>query len=126
DERLITAEIDEEWSLGDYVISGGELAALVVIDAVTRLLPGVLGAKESAQQDSHMNGLLDCPHYTRPESIDGQTVPEVLLSGNHAEIARWRLQQAWENTRSKRPDLLNEIALSAEQAALLNEIKTKS
>ena len=108
------------------MISGGELAALVVIDAVTRLLPGVLGAKESAQQDSHMNGLLDCPHYTRPESIDGQTVPEVLLSGNHAEIARWRLQQAWESTRSKRPDLLNEIALSAEQAALLNEIKTKS
>lgn len=126
DERLITAEIDEEWSLGDYVISGGELAALVVIDAVTRLLPNVLGDKESAQQDSYMNGLLDCPHYTRPESIDGRTVPEVLLSGNHAEIARWRLQQAWENTRSKRPDLLNGIALSAEQKALLNKIKTKS
>ena len=126
DERLITAEIDEEWSLGDYVISGGELAALVVIDAVTRLLPDVLGDKESAQQDSYMNGLLDCPHYTRPESIDGRTGPEVLLSGNHAEIARWRLQQAWENTRSKRPDLLNGIALSAEQKALLNKIKTKS
>lgn len=126
DERLIEAEIDEEWSLGDYVISGGELAALVVIDAVTRLLPGVLGAKESAQQDSYMNGLLDCPHYTRPELIDGKSVPSVLLSGNHAEIARWRLQQSWKNTRSKRPDLLNEMTLSDEQAALLKEIKTKS
>lgn len=126
DERLIEAEIDEEWSLGDYVISGGELAALVVIDAVTRLLPGALGAKESAQQDSYMNGLLDCPHYTRPELIDGKSVPGVLLSGHHAEIARWRLQQSWKNTRSKRPDLLNEMTLSDEQAALLKEIKTKS
>ncbi|MDP7537630.1 MAG: tRNA (guanosine(37)-N1)-methyltransferase TrmD [Methylococcales bacterium] len=126
DERLIEAEIDEEWSLGDYVISGGELAALVVIDAVTRLVPGALGAKESAQQDSYMNGLLDCPHYTRPEVIDGKSVPGVLLSGNHVEIARWRLQQSWKNTRSKRPDLLNEMTLSDEQAALLKEIKTKS
>ena len=94
DERLIEAHVDEELSLGDFVLSGGEIAAMAVIDAVARLLPGVLGDAQSAEQDSFMEGLLDCPHYTRPEEIDGRNVPEVLLSGDHAEIARWRLKQA--------------------------------
>ena len=124
DERLIEAEIDEEWSLGDFVISGGELAALVVIDAITRLLPGVLGDEESARQDSYMNGLLDYPHYTRPETIDGKRVPPVLMSGNHALIARWRMQQALGRTWLRRPDLLDKIELNAEQEALLEEFKT--
>ena len=123
DERLIEDEIDEEWSLGDFVISGGELAALVVIDAVTRLLPGVLGDEQSAQQDSYMNGLLDCPHYTRPEVVNDKRVPEVLLSGNHAKIERWRLQQALGRTWLRRPDLLDRIELNAEQEALLEEFK---
>ena len=91
DERLIESQVDEELSLGDFVLSGGEIAAMAVIDAVVRLLPGVLGDDESAAQDSFMEGLLDCPHYTRPEDIDGRSVPDVLLSGDHAEIARWRL-----------------------------------
>jgi tRNA (guanine37-N1)-methyltransferase len=90
DERLIESEIDEEWSIGDYVLSGGELAAAVMIDAVVRLLPGVLGDESSADQDSFSEGLLDCPHYTRPESVDGREVPAVLLSGDHQAIARWR------------------------------------
>lgn len=123
DERLIEDEVDEEWSLGDFVISGGELAALVVIDAMTRLIPGVLGAEESAQQDSYMNGLLDCPHYTRPEVINGKPVPSVLLSGNHAQIERWRMQQSLGRTWLRRPDLLDRIELNAEQEALLNEFK---
>lgn len=123
DERFIATEVDEEWSLGDFVISGGELAALAVIDAITRLLPGVLGDAESAQQDSHMQGLLDCPHYTRPETIDGLAVPEVLLSGNHAAIERWRMQQALGKTWQKRPDLLAKLSLTAEQQRLLQEFK---
>ncbi len=94
DERFIEFDCDEEWSIGDYVLSGGELAALVVIDAVTRILPGALGDWDSAQQDSHVDGLLDFPQYTRPESVDGASVPEVLLSGNHACIAQWRMKQA--------------------------------
>jgi len=104
-----------------YVISGGELAALVVIDAVTRLLPGVLGDDNSAQQDSHSDGLLDCPHYTRPEQIDGHAVPDVLLGGNHADIKRWRMKQALGRTWQKRPDLLKKKNLSAEQEHLLKE-----
>ena len=121
DERFVDLDCDEEWSLGDYVISGGELAALVVIDAITRLLPGALGDEESAQQDSHVDGLLDCPHFTRPELIEGFAVPDVLLSGNHADISRWRMKQALGRTWQKRPDLLEQKALTAEQETLLNE-----
>ncbi len=125
DERFIESCCDEEWSLGDFVISGGELAALVVIDAISRLIPGVLGAEDSAKQDSHAVGLLDCPHYTRPENIRGKRVPNVLLSGNHAEIARWRLKQSLGMTWQKRPDLLRNKKLSKEQQELLNEFKTE-
>lgn len=121
DERFIQLDCDEEWSLGDYVISGGELAALIVIDAITRLLPGVLGDGQSAQQDSHMHGLLDCPHFTRPEILQGLAVPEVLLSGNHAEIGRWRMKQSLGRTWQKRPDLLADKQLSVEQERLLKE-----
>jgi len=123
DERFIKNECHEEWSLGDFVISGGELAALVVIDAISRLLPKVLGDEESAQQDSHMNGLLDYPHYTRPETISEQEVPAVLLSGNHKDIEQWRLKQSLGNTWKKRPDLLLEKELTATQLALLEEFK---
>lgn len=125
DERLIEAEIDEEWSIGDYVLSGGELAALVVIDAVSRLLPGVLGDAESAQQDSYMDGLLDCPHYTRPETIEGRRVPPVLQSGNHAAIERWRLKQALGRTWQRRPDLLERRAMDEEQLRLLEEYQNE-
>lgn len=106
DERILESLVDEEWSIGDYVISGGEFAALVVVDAVSRLLPGVLGDDESALQDSFMQGLLDYPHFTRPEIIDGQAVPEVLLSGDHQAIQRWRLKQALGRTWLRRPDML--------------------
>jgi tRNA (guanine37-N1)-methyltransferase len=125
DERFIENICDEEWSLGDYVISGGELAALIVIDAVTRLIPGVLGDGESAKQDSHSDGLLDCPHFTRPECDDLGNVPQVLLGGNHAEIKRWRMKQSLGRTWSRRPDLLEKIQLTAEQNALLSEFKTE-
>lgn len=121
DERFVERDCDDEWSIGDYVISGGELAALVVIDAVTRLLPGVLGDEDSAQQDSHSDGLLDCPHYTRPEQIEGHPVPEVLLGGNHADIDRWRMKQALGRTWQRRPDLLKKKILSTEQENLLKE-----
>ena len=121
DERFVELDCDDEWSIGDYVISGGELAALVVIDAVTRLLPGVLGDEDSAQQDSHSNGLLDCPHFTRPEQIEGHSVPEVLLGGNHAAIDRWRMKQALGRTWLRRPELLKKKNLSAEQEQLLKE-----
>ena len=123
DERLIELEIDEEWSLGDYVLSGGELAAAVLIDAVTRLLPGVLGDEQSAQQDSFMDGLLDCQHYTRPEEIEGLAVPPVLLSGDHGAIERWRRKQSLGRTWLRRPELLEELALDTESAALLAEFK---
>jgi len=123
DERIIETEVDEEWSIGDYVLSGGELAALVVIDAVARMIPGVLGDAESAQQDSFMDGLLDCPHYTRPEVIDGRAVPEVLLGGNHQAIAQWRMKQALGRTWLRRPELLNELTLSNEQQQLLREFQ---
>ena len=119
DERLIETEVDEEWSIGDYVLSGGELPALVMIDALARLIPGALNDEESAAQDSFMNGLLDCPHYTRPEEIDGRRVPEVLLSGDHAAIRRWRMQQMLGRTWQRRPDLLQALALDEEQEKLL-------
>jgi tRNA (guanine37-N1)-methyltransferase len=121
DQRLLEREVDEEWSLGDYVISGGELAAMVCIDAMTRLLPGALGDDESAQQDSFSAGLLECPHYTRPESYRGARVPEVLMNGNHREIETWRLQQSLGRTWRRRPDLLERVELDARQKALLSE-----
>lgn len=106
DERVMEALVDEEWSVGDFVLSGGEPAAAVLIDAVVRLLPGVLGHEQSAEQDSFSDGLLDCPHYTRPERWRGRGVPEVLLSGDHGRIERWRRERAIERTRCRRPDLL--------------------
>jgi tRNA (guanine37-N1)-methyltransferase len=126
DERLIESLVDEEWSVGDYVLSGGEFAALVVVDAITRLIPGVLGDDESALQDSFMQGLLDCPHYTRPETVNGQNVPDVLLSGDHNEIRRWRLKQSLGRTWLRRPDLLDAVSKDAaswdaEKADLLAE-----
>ena len=114
DERLIEQLVDEEWSIGDYVISGGELAVMVVIDALTRLSPGVLGDEASAQQDSFMQGLLDHPHYTRPEEIAGQRVPAVLLSGDHQAIAQWRLKQALGRTWMRRPELIAALRETAE------------
>lgn len=121
DERLIEQEIDEEWSIGDYVLSGGELAAMVMIDGVARLLPGVLGDKESAEQDSFMTGLLDHPHYTRPEELVNQPVPKVLLGGDHEAIRKWRLKQSLGRTWLRRPDLLEVATLTDEQKALLEE-----
>jgi tRNA (guanine37-N1)-methyltransferase len=120
DERLLARHVDEEWSIGDYVLSGGELPAMVVMDAAVRLLPGALGHADSAREDSHVNGLLDCPHFTRPETFDGQPVPNVLLSGDHAAIAKWRLQQSLGRTWLRRPDLLASRALSAEEQTLLD------
>ena len=121
DERLLESDVDEELSIGDYVLSGGELAAMVVIDAVTRQLPGVLGHELSAQEDSFAEGLLDCPHYTRPEVYQDRPVPEVLLSGNHEEIRRWRLKQALGRTQERRPDLLEGRAITPEEEQLLAE-----
>lgn len=121
DERLIEREIDEEWSLGDFVLSGGELAAMTLMDAIIRLVPGVLNHEQSAQQDSFMEGLLDCPHYTRPEIYEGQVVPEVLLSGNHEKIRQWRLKQSLGRTWLRRPDLLENLELTKEQQRLLTE-----
>jgi tRNA (guanine37-N1)-methyltransferase len=121
DERVIELEVDEELSIGDYVLSGGELPALVVMDALTRLLPGALGDADSAQEDSFMDGLLDYPHYTRPEESDGLRVPDVLIGGHHADIRRWRHKQALGRTWLRRPDLLQAQQLDTEQQALLNE-----
>lgn len=121
DERLIASEVDEEWSIGDYVISGGELAAMVLIDGITRLVPGALGHEESAQQDSFMNGLLDTPHYTRPEALDGEAVPSVLLSGHHKNIEAWRLKQALGRTWLRRPDMLEKLTLTQVEKDLLAE-----
>lgn len=123
DERLLLRQVDEEVSIGDYVLSGGELAAMVLMDAVVRQLPGVLGDADSASQDSFFEGLLDCPHYTRPEVYEGMQVPEVLLSGNHARIDRWRLKQALGRTWLRRPDLLERRGLSSKEAELLEEFK---
>ncbi len=119
DERLIHQLVDEEISIGDYVLSGGELAAMVLIDSLVRQLPGVLGDAESAEQDSFVQGLLDCPHYTRPEQFNGEVVPPVLLSGNHADIKRWRLQQSLGRTWLRRPDLLARCDLTKEESGLL-------
>jgi len=121
DERVIMTEVDEEWSIGDYVLSGGELAALVLVDAVARLQPGVLGDEESANLDSFMQGVLDYPHYTRPEEIDGLRVPEVLLSGDHEAISRWRRKQALGQTWQRRPDLIREMELGKQDRELLDE-----
>jgi tRNA (guanine37-N1)-methyltransferase len=123
DERLLERDVDFEVSIGDYVLSGGEIPALAVIDAVTRLLPGVLGHPASAGQDSFAGVLLDCPHYTRPEEIDGQRVPEVLLGGDHRAVRRWRLAKALERTWRRRPELLDEQALTEEQRLLLDEVR---
>ena len=121
DERLVESHVDEEVSLGDFVLSGGEIAAMAVIDAVVRLLPGVLGDDESAAQDSFMEGLLDHPHYTRPEEVAGLKVPDVLLSGDHAGIARWRYKQALGRSFERRRDLLDKLNLDDEQQLLLDE-----
>lgn len=126
DERIIETRVDEEWSIGDYVLSGGEPAAMVMMDAIVRLLPGVLGDADSATQDSYMDGLLDCPHYTRPEHFDGLRVPEVLLGGDHAAIARWRLKAALGRTWQRRPDLLERRTLNVQETALLNEFRAGS
>jgi len=123
DQRVIETEVDEEWSIGDYVLSGGELAAMVLIDAVARQLPGVLGHEQSAQQDSFVAGILDCAHYTRPEAYAGRAVPQVLLSGDHEQIRRWRLKQALGHTWLKRPDLLERLRLDDEQQRLLEEFQ---
>lgn len=125
DERFIQLYVDEEWSIGDYVLSGGELPAMVLMDAVIRQLPGVLGHGDSADQDSFAEGLLDCPHYTRPEHYQDLSVPEILLSGNHARIRRWRLQQSLIRTWQRRPELLEELTLSPEQRELLQEAISK-
>lgn len=123
DERLIDAFVDEEWSIGDFVLSGGELPAMVMMDSIIRLLPGALGHAGSAEQDSFTQGLLDCPHYTRPEEILGCRVPEVLKSGNHELIRQWRLKQALGRTWLRRPDLLEGRTLSDEEQRLLDEFK---
>ncbi len=122
DERLIATEVDREVSLGDFVLSGGELAAMAVIDAVTRLIPGALGHAQSAEQDSFADGLLDCPHYTRPEVYEGQAVPDVLLGGHHDQIRRWRLEQSLRRTLERRPDLLEQRVFTDEERQLLEEI----
>lgn len=119
DERVLQTRVDAEYSLGDFVLSGGELAAMALLDAMTRLLPGALGAAESAAQDSFGEGLLDHPHYTRPEEFEGRKVPPVLLSGDHAKIAQWRLQQRLGTTWRKRPDLLERLQLDESQRRLL-------
>ncbi|MBN1684670.1 MAG: tRNA (guanosine(37)-N1)-methyltransferase TrmD [Gammaproteobacteria bacterium] len=121
DERVLMTDIDEVWSIGDFVLTGGELAVMCMIDAITRLLPDVLGDEQSAIQDSFSNGLLDCPHYTRPEVIDGLKVPKILLSGNHQAIERWRLKQALGQTWKFRPDLLKKRKLTLLEQTLLNE-----
>lgn len=121
DERFIESYVDEEWSLGDFVLSGGEIAAIAVIDGMSRLIPGVLGDEQSAEQDSFMDGLLDCPHYTRPEVWQGQATPDVLMSGHHAKINRWRLKQSLGRTWQRRPDLLENRSLNDEERELLKE-----
>ncbi|MGZ5147075.1 MAG: tRNA (guanine(37)-N(1))-methyltransferase, partial [Burkholderiales bacterium] len=126
DERLVGRVVDDEVSIGDYVLSGGELPAMVVIDCVVRQLPGALGDAQSAVQDSFANGLLDHPHYTRPEVYEGAAVPSVLLSGNHADVARWRLKQSLGRTWRRRPDLLAKRNLSAAESSLLEEFKKEA
>lgn len=125
DERVLQRQIDEEVSIGDYVLSGGELPAMVLIDAMVRQLPGALHHAASAEEDSFVDGLLDCPHYTRPEEYQGMVVPEVLMSGNHALIKRWRLKEALGRTWLRRPDLLKDRRLSKEEARLLAEFQAE-
>lgn len=122
DERFIESHVDEEWSMGDYVVSGGELPAMMLIDAVVRQLPGALGHADSARQDSFMEGVLDCPHYTRPEKIEGTSVPEVLLGGHHARITAWRRKQALLRTLQRRPELLESAGLDENDRQLLREL----
>jgi tRNA (guanine37-N1)-methyltransferase len=126
DERVLSRYIDEEWSVGDYVLSGGELPAMIMIDAIARLLPSSLGNSESAEQDSFADGLLDCPHYTRPENFDGDSVPQVLMSGDHQAIERWRLKQSLGRTWLRRPDLLVNKNLTSDEMQLLNEFKLEN
>jgi tRNA (guanine37-N1)-methyltransferase len=126
DQRLIDAAVDEEVSVGDFVVSGGELPAMLLMDAIIRLLPGALNDADSAQEDSFVAGLLDCPHYTRPEEFRGDRVPAVLMSGNHADIRRWRLKQALGQTWRKRPDLLSRLTLGREENSLLEEFKRET
>ena len=126
DERLIQMEVDEEWSIGDYVLSGGELPAMTLIDSISRFIPGVLGDQYSASKDSFANGLLDCPHYTRPQVIDGLEVPPVLLSGNHEKIRLWRLKQSLGRTWIRRPELLKKINLTGEQKELLDDFQKEN
>lgn len=121
DERVVQTEVDEEWSVGDFVVSGGELPAMILVDAVARFVPGVLGHASSAAEDSFANGLLDCPHYTRPEVLDDMHVPEVLMSGNHKNISRWREKQSLGRTWLKRPELLENLALTDDQEMMLDE-----
>lgn len=125
DERVISLQVDEEWSIGDIILSGGELAAMLIIDALARLIPGVLGDEQSAKEDSFMNGLLDCPYFTRPVLFNGLSVPSVLLTGNHQSITRWRLKHALGNTWLKRPDLLVKKTLTELERELLIEFKTE-
>lgn len=122
DQRLIESQVDEEISIGDYVLSGGELPAMALMDAIIRQLPGALGDSDSAVEDSFVDGLLDCPHYTRPEEYKGVKVPEILLSGNHAKIKEWRLKMSLKRTRDQRPDLLAARPLTKEEARLLKEL----
>lgn len=126
DQRLIDAQVDEEISIGDYVLSGGELPAMTLMDAIVRQLPGALGDSDSAVEDSFVDGLLDCPHFTRPEEYNGVKVPEILLSGNHAKIKQWRLKMSLKRTRDQRPDLLAERPLTKEEARLLKELDNES
>lgn len=123
DERFIQRHVDEEWSIGDYVLSGGELPAMVVIDALTRHQPGALGDADSAQQDSFVGGLLDYPHYTRPETWQDESVPQVLMSGHHEQIARWRYSRALQRTFERRPDLLDALELTEEQKRIVEEFQ---
>ena len=126
DERLVQREVDREISVGDFVLSGGELPAMAIIDAIVRQLPGVLNDANSAKQDSFVHGLLDCPHYTRPEVYEGLDVPPVLMSGHHADIERWRKKQALGRTWQRRPDLLANYSLTKEEAKLLEEFKQET
>ncbi len=125
DERFIVRYVDEEWSVGDYVLSGGELPVMIMVDAIARLLPSSLGNDESAKQDSFAQGLLDCPHYTRPETFEGESVPTVLLSGDHKAIEQWRLKQSLSRTQLRRPELLEAKALSVQERKLLDELEKK-
>ncbi|HEX5361749.1 MAG TPA: tRNA (guanosine(37)-N1)-methyltransferase TrmD [Fluviicoccus sp.] len=126
DERLIRRCVDQEWSIGDYVLSGGELPAMVLMDAIIRRIPGVLGHSQSAEQDSFVQGILDCPHYTRPETYEGEAVPSVLLSGDHAAIQRWRWRESLKRTLERRPELLDGAPLNKEQRRILAELRSEA